>query len=187
MDGLTFLGSSGPAYAYSVVVRPGPQLERQVRSLAKRHPLFRHQVPAHITVKAPFYLRSTGAIVGEQLEAVCAEVEPFELRVHGLSSFETSTIYARVDDSSSSAALRDLHQRLVDALEGYVETISDRYEGPEYTPHLTIASRLTRDDFAEAWRALAGFSLHGSIWVDRVHLLRGHHQWQVTRSFVLGV
>lgn len=158
-------------------------MERQLKKLATLHPLFRHQVPAHITVKSPFYLRSTGAIVGDHLEEVCEQVEPFELQIHGLASFETSVIYARVDDSP---ALRQLHLRLLDALEGYVETITDRYEGTGYTPHLTIASRLRRDEFTEAWRSLAGYGLHGTILVDRVHMLRGHHAWQVTRSFRLG-
>ncbi|BDG61244.1 2'-5' RNA ligase family protein [Caldinitratiruptor microaerophilus] len=169
-------------YAYGIVVLPPPHVRREIAALRRRHPVLHASVPPHITVKAPFVLRSTGAWALERLEEICAAHEPFELELDGLDSFGTEVLYVRVAESEP---LRRLHQDLVDGLAGYVETLRDRYEGKAYTPHLTVADHLTPEEFALARRELAGWHPRARFEVDAVHLLRGWNRWDVTRSIPL--
>lgn len=173
----------GPVYAYGVVILPPPDLYRELLALRQRHPLLRSIVPPHITIKSPFLFRQSGAAVMERLEATCERWEPFEVQLGGLGVFRHSILYVRVGES---ADLTNLHLDLVEALDGYVETLSDRYDGPQFTPHLTLAERLEPEDLAEARRVLAGVRLNRRFPVDRIHLLRGRGRWDITRSFDLG-
>lgn len=85
-----------------------------------------------------------------------------------------------------SSDLQDLHLELVDELDGYIETLSDRYDGPAYTPHLTLADKLAPDDLAEARQILMDCRLRRRFTVEQIHLLRGRGRWDITRSFALG-
>ncbi|HEY8347942.1 MAG TPA: 2'-5' RNA ligase family protein [Symbiobacteriaceae bacterium] len=172
-----------PVYAYGVVILPPPDLYRELMDLRKQHPLLRSVVPPHITVKSPFLFRQTGARVVEQLEATCERWKPFEIRLGGLGVFQDSILYVRVDKSEE---LTKLHLEIVEALDGYVETLSDRYDGNQYTPHLTIADRLTPEELIQAKQILKGVRLRRRFTVDRIHLLRGRGRWDLTHTFMLG-
>lgn len=172
-----------PTYAYGVVILPPPDLYRELLSIRDRHPLLRSVYPPHITVKSPFLFRQSGATVVEQVEAICEEWEPFEVQLGGLGTFRNSILYVKVAESPD---LADLHMELVDRLDGYVETLSDKYDGYAYTPHLTLADKLSPEDISEARRILADTRLRRRFVVDRVHLLRGRVHWDITRTFLLG-
>lgn len=170
-------------YAYGVVIMPPPDLIREIRSLRERHPLLRSPVPPHITVKSPFLFRASGAQVVERLEAICEEWEPFEIRLCGLGLFRSSILYARVEESER---LTQLHKQILDDLEGYIETLQDRYDGEAYTPHLTLADKLAPEDVTEARRLLSDLRVNRRFTVSQLHLLRGKGRWDVMRSFDLG-
>lgn len=172
-----------PTYAYGVIILPPPDLYRELLAIRERHPLLRSPVPPHITVKSPFIYRHSGAVVIEQLEAVCERWEPFEIQLSGLGVFRSSILYVKVDESQD---LHDLHRDLVEGLEGFVETLNDRYDGGAYTPHLTLADKMAPEDLAEARRALADVRFRRRFLVDRVHLLRGRGRWDIARTFPLG-
>lgn len=172
-----------PTYAYGVIVLPPPDLYRELLAIRERHPLLRSLIPPHITVKSPFLFRQSGAIVMEQVEAICRRWEPFEIQLSGLGVFRNSVIYVKVDEN---ADLAGLHMDMVDGLDGYVETLTDRYDGGAYTPHLTLADKLAPEDLGEAKRALADCRFRRRFLVDEVHLLRGKGKWDIFRSFPLG-
>jgi 2'-5' RNA ligase len=171
------------APAYGVIILPPPDLHRELMAIRERHPLLRSVVPPHITVKSPFLFRQSGATVVEQLEAICGRWEPFEVRLSGLGVFRNSILYVRVAENPD---LTDLHLDLVEGLDGFVETLQDRYDGGAYTPHLTLAERLNPDDIAEARGILATCRFNRRFVVEKIHLLRGRGRWDVTRSFLLG-
>lgn len=171
-------------YAYGVVILPPPDLYRDLMALREKHPLLRQPAPPHITVKSPFLFRHTGAAVVERMEEICQQWEPFEIRLAGLGIFRNSVLYVRV---SESPELNALHQDLVEGLEGFVETLTDRWEGEAFTPHMTLADKLDPEDVVELKRVLADFRLSRRIRVDRIHLLRGKGKWDITRSFPLGL
>ncbi|MDF2626231.1 MAG: hypothetical protein K0R39_62 [Symbiobacteriaceae bacterium] len=172
-----------PTYAYGVIILPPPDLYRELLAIRERHPLLRSPVPPHITVKSPFLYRHSGAVVIEQLEAICERWEPFEIGLNGLGVFRNSILYVKVNESPD---LEDLHHDLVEGLDGFVETLNDRYDGDAYTPHLTLAESMAPEDLPEAKRALADVRFRRRFVVDRIHLLRGRGKWDVTRSFPLG-
>jgi 2'-5' RNA ligase len=169
--------------AFGVVILPPPDLYRELVAIRQRHPLLRAVSPPHITVKSPFIFRQSGAMVVEQLEAICAQWEPFEIRLGGLGVFRNSIVYLKVAESPELTAL---HLELVSGLEGFVETLSDRYDGAAFTPHLTLADGLNPEEVAEAKRILADYTFCRRFEVDRVHLLRGRGRWDITRTFKLG-
>jgi 2'-5' RNA ligase len=172
-----------PTYAYGVVIMPPPDLIREIKQVREQHAILRTPVPPHITVKSPFLYRQTGALVVERLEAICEEWEPFELRLTGLGVFRNSILYARVGESE---LLECLHQRIVDGLDGFVETLQERYDGTAYTPHLTLADSLAPEDLVLAKKALNDLMFRRRFLVERIHLLRGRGRWDLVRSFPLG-
>jgi len=172
-----------PTYAYGVVILPPPDLYRELLAIREKHPLLQYQPPPHITVKSPFIYRQSGAIVIEQMEEICRNWDPFQIRLGGIGVFRGSILYVKVYEDGD---LSDLHWDLVDGLDGYVETLQAKYEGDEYTPHLTLADKLNPDDIAEARKLLADISFKRRFTVDRIHLLRGKGRWDIARTFTLG-
>lgn len=168
------------AQTYGVVLLPPPELSRELMRLRRAHPVLRSRSVPHVTVKSPFLCRHTPALVLERLAELLDPVAPFELELDGLGAFGQEVIYARV---APSPALADLHRRVVEGLDGMVETLTERYEGAGYVPHLTLVEKLRPDDFPLAWKALAGFRARGRFRVDRLHLLRGA---EVMRGVALG-
>lgn len=180
----TAVALTHPASAYGVAILPPPDMYRTILTVRERSPLLQMPAPPHITLKSPFLLRQTGAMVVERLEKICEEWEPFEIRICGLGVFRNSILYARVEPSPD---LRALHNRLVEELDGFVETLSDgRYDGTGFNPHLTLADRLTPTEVLEARRMLTDVRLSRRFLVERVHLLRGKGCWDIARSFPLG-
>lgn len=172
------------APAYGVVILPPPGLNRELLHLRNRHPLFRSLSPPHITVKSPFAIRGTAARVVDRLEELCTGWEPFELQVGGLGSFGQRVIYVDVEPSS---ALQALHDELINGLSDLAETFTEQYEGPRFSPHLTIAEKLSPEDFAVARTALQGMRIRHRFTVDRIHLLKGRGSWQITRTIPFGL
>jgi 2'-5' RNA ligase len=172
-----------PTYAYGLIILPPLDLYRELLRIRDRHPLLRTKTPPHITVKSPFLFRHSGAYVVDQLREILARWVPFRIRVGGLGVFKGSILYARVAESPD---LQELHTDLVNGLEGFVETLTTQYDGHGYTPHLTLADRLTPDDLSEARRILQEYRIGRSFWVEEVHLLKGRGNWEIARSFALG-
>jgi 2'-5' RNA ligase len=172
-----------PTYAYGVVILPPKDLYRELLAIRERHPLLRSPAPPHITVKSPFLFRQTGATVIDQMEEVCSQWEPFEIQLGGLGVFRNSVLYVKVDESPD---LADLHNDLLESLDGYVETLQGKYDGSAYTPHLTLAESMAPEDLPEARRALADCRFRRRFTVSEIHLLRGKGRWDIFRTFPLG-
>ena len=177
------MAMTAPTFAYGVVILPPRDLYRDLLALRDRHPLLRSPAPPHITIKSPFLFRQSGAVVVETLEAICERWGPFEIRLSGLGVFRNSILYVRVDESKE---LNALHQEMLDDLAGFVESLSDRWDGNGFTPHLTVADKLAPNDLSDVRRAVSDFRFHRRFTVDRIHLLRGKGRWDITRSFPLG-
>lgn len=170
--------------AYGVVILPPPAVRREVEALRRKLPVPAPPLPVHITVKAPFLYRGTGAWVVDILEAVCARFEPFTLELRGLGSFGTEVIYIQVEESEP---LRALHQTLITELTGYVETLTDRYEGYTFLPHLTLVDKLVPEEYYRARQALNGsFFPRLRLPVSQLHLLRGQGRSNIARTILLG-
>lgn len=120
-----------PPLQYALVAYVKNDLGRFVEELRRElHPELGH-LPAHITILPPRLLAGPEAEALATLERLCGDVQPFEVAMDGVESFQplTSTIYLRVDQSV--LRLHELHERLNTAA-------LDFYEEWPYMPHLTI-------------------------------------------------
>lgn len=120
-----------PPLQYALVAYVKNDLGRFVEELRRElHPELGH-LPAHISILPPRLLAGPEAEALATLERLCGDVQPFEVGMDGVDSFQplTSTIFLRVDQSA--LRLHELHARLNTAA-------LDFYEEWPYMPHLTI-------------------------------------------------
>jgi 2'-5' RNA ligase len=106
-----------------------------VESLRRElHPDLPH-LAAHLTILPPRPLQDTENSALQYLEQVCGHVEPFEVSLGSVETFNpvTPTVYIRVD---ASACMCDLHSRL------NTGTLACKEEWP-YIPHLTVVKMTT--------------------------------------------
>ncbi|HHV78565.1 MAG TPA: 2'-5' RNA ligase family protein [Firmicutes bacterium] len=165
---------------YSIVIIPPQSVRNQLIRLRRMSLLMDGMYPPHITVKSPFFLRQTGARVLDQIQLISRNHSPFPLVLSGLASFDESVIYVPVANNPS---LKKLHEELVEGLAGYVETISEDFDGPNYSPHLTLAHRLTQSEFARIWPRLITQNFHWEFLVDKLYVLgsmpKSKLQWKI--------
>lgn len=167
---------------YSIVIIPPQPVRKQLLRLRRLSVLMDGGFPPHITVKSPFFLRQTGARVLDQIQLIGERHDPFSLALSGLGSFDDSVIFVPVVCNPS---LNRLHQELVEGLAGFVETISDEYEGANYSPHLTLAAKLTPAEFAHIWPKLAAQHLRWEFVVDRLYVLGSMPRSRIYRTVSL--
>jgi 2'-5' RNA ligase len=120
-----------PPLQYGLVAYVKNELGRFVEELRRElHPELGH-LPAHISILPPRLLAGPEPEALATLERLCGDVQPFEVGMDGVESFQplTSTIFLRVDQSA--LRLHELHARLNTAA-------LDFYEEWPYMPHLTI-------------------------------------------------
>ena len=116
---------------YAVVAYVKNELGRFVEELRREiHPELGH-LPAHLTILPPRILAGPEAEALAALERLCGDVQPFEVGMDGVESFQplTPTVYLRVDQEA--LRLHELHERLNTAALEF-------YEQWAYMPHLTI-------------------------------------------------
>ena len=116
---------------YALVAYVKNDLGRFVEDLRRElHPELGH-LPAHITILPPRTLDGSEAEALATLERLCGDVQPFEIGLDVVETFEplTPTVYLRV--GHSALRLHQLHELLNAAA-------LDFYEQWPYMPHLTI-------------------------------------------------
>jgi 2'-5' RNA ligase len=116
---------------YALVAYVKNDLGRFVEDLRREvHPELGH-LPAHITILPPRILAGPEVEALATLERLCADVQPFEIGLDVVESFQpvTPTVYLRVH--RAALRLHELHERLNTAA-------LDFYEQWPYMPHLTI-------------------------------------------------
>ena len=136
------------AYVKNDLGRFVEELRREI------HPGLGH-MPAHLSILPPRLLAGPEPDALATLERLCADVQPFEVAMDGVESFQplTPTVYLRVQ---GAAPMQALHDRLNTAELACSEQWS-------YVPHLTIVkladeSRLpaVRELARERWSAYRG-------------------------------
>ncbi|MGB9866596.1 MAG: 2'-5' RNA ligase family protein [Bacillota bacterium] len=168
--------------SYSVVIIPPPPVRTRLVKLRRLSPLLDSALPPHITVKSPFFLRQTGARVLEQIRRICSTLPSFPIQLKGIGSFESTVIYVQIVPSQE---LVTLHTRLEEALAGYVEPIVEEHDPREFSPHLTLASKLSPAEFSKLRALLSGRTFEWEFSVDRVYLLSGPPRSRIERSVEL--
>lgn len=97
------------------------------RSVSTAPPSYRH-----ITLKTVGRFSGNTALLTDAVETAVADIDPFEISVTGIGTFQNH-IYLPVNDPDNS--LRKLHEAIC-----HVPLFDDRaYEGDDYIPHITVA------------------------------------------------
>ena len=87
---------------YAVVAYVKNELGRFVEDLCRElHPELGH-LPAHLTILPPRILAGPETEALAALERLCSDVQPFEVGMNGVESFQplTPTVYLRVDQEA---------------------------------------------------------------------------------------
>ncbi|MFQ3543921.1 YjcG family protein [Halobacillus rhizosphaerae] len=167
---------------YGIAVFPSKKIQDVANSYRKRYDPHYALIPPHITLKEPFEAEEdeiNGKIIPE-LKEVASVTEPFSIGIFKVSTFSpvTNTIYLKVENSDEISNLNNrLHS---DKLPGEMEF--------SFVPHITIAQKLSDDEFSDVYGSLSmgKFDLHDHI--DRFQLLYQleNGAWSVYETFRLG-
>lgn len=169
--------------SFFIGIRLPPQLEEEVESLRRR---FRApKTPPHITLIPPFQWEGDYRRLFDDLCDVAGKMPPFTIKAAGLGHFGTGVIFIDVKSSKELTECYDsLHQRL------------EQEEGASlpplrpYHPHITLATRLGREQFNTYWQELGGYDPQTEFTCQSLSLFqlfqRGRvRHWEVVREFKL--
>lgn len=109
------------------------------------------------------------------VEAKAAHMQPFNLFVKNLATFHHGNFRTIYLDIINKYPVRDIFEKLV-------------REDSHYTPHITIASMLSRQDFDKCWPHLQDLHYSQHFLCDRITVLArgdGGH-WMHYRDIMLG-
>ncbi|MBM7553997.1 YjcG family protein [Thalassobacillus pellis] len=166
---------------YGIAIFPPKAIQDVANSYRKRYDVHYALIPPHITLKEPFEAEEEDIekIVPE-LEKIARETRPFDIEIKKVSSFSpvTNTIYLKVEPSEE---IIELNEKL------HSGNLSDNREY-SFVPHITIAQKLSEDEFSDIYGSLRMNDFDLKEKVDRFQLLYQleNGSWTVHETFVLG-
>ncbi|WP_077623025.1 YjcG family protein [Sediminibacillus massiliensis] len=163
---------------YGIAIFPSKKIQDTANSYRKRYDPHYALIPPHITLKEPFEANEEdiNSIV-QELRNVAKETKPFSLQIRKVSSFSpvTNTIYLKVEPVEE---LMDLNERLHTGKLPQEKTYS-------FVPHITIAQKLSYDEYSDVFGSLQmqGFNLEQTV--DRFQLMYQleNGAWTVYETF----
>ncbi|QHT46070.1 hypothetical protein M662_06045 [Bacillus sp. SB49] len=167
---------------YGIAVFPSKKVQDVANSYRKRYDPHYALVPPHITMKEPFEADEAEIenIIIPELKEIAKETQPFSYGVYKVSSFSpvTNTIYLKIDPSEEIFALNDkLHAGQMPEERAY-----------QFVPHITIAQKLSDEEFSDVYGSLRMLKFDLKDEVDRFQLLYQleNGAWSVYETFRLG-
>ncbi|RWZ55114.1 hypothetical protein EQV77_10710 [Halobacillus fulvus] len=167
---------------YGIAIFPSKKIQDEANSYRKRYDPHYALIPPHITMKEAFEAEEEeieSKIIPE-LRKIAKETDPFSFGVYKVSSFSpvTNTIYLKIDPSEEIFALNEkLHSGILHEEKDYA-----------FVPHITIAQKLSDEEFFDVFGSLSmlKFDLHDDV--DRFQLLYQleNGAWSVYETFRLG-
>ncbi|MDC3413654.1 YjcG family protein [Aquibacillus sp. 3ASR75-11] len=167
---------------YGIAIFPSKKIQDEANSYRKRYDPHYALIPPHITLKESFQADddSIHEIVTE-LRQIANQTNPFPLSIHKVSSFSpvTNTIYLKVEPVEE---LMHLNKRLH---QGSKIPDTQTYA---YIPHITIAQKLSDDEYSDVFGSLKMRDFNMEETVDRFQLLYQleNGSWTVYETFRFG-
>lgn len=166
---------------YGIVIFPSKQIQDDANALRKRYDPSYALIPPHITLKAPFTvddsLRDT---LVEELKEITKQIKPFKINIHKVSTFAplNNVAYYKVEPIPE---LTQLNERLN---QGNFPKSSEY----AFVPHITIAQKLTENEFSDVYDTLQLTQVEFEDVVDRIQLCYQleNGSWTVYETFVFG-
>ncbi|MFD1017891.1 YjcG family protein [Thalassobacillus hwangdonensis] len=166
---------------YGIAIFPSKKMQDVANSYRKRYDPHYALIPPHITLKEAFEAEEEemADIVGE-LKQIAKDTKPFDIRIEKVSSFTpvTNTIYLKVEPDEE---IFNLNEKL------HSGNLPDNKEYA-YVPHITIAQKLSYDEYSDVYGSLSMLKFDITEKVDRFQLLYQleNGSWTVHETFVLG-
>lgn len=163
---------------YGVAIFPSKEIQDEANSYRMRYDPHYALIPPHVTVKEPFEADSEELKdLVKELKTIAKETSPFPLRVLKVSSFfpVTNTIYLKVDPVKE---LMNLNDRLHSGDLPKEQTFA-------FVPHITIAQKLSDDEFSDVFGSLKLQEFNMECTVDRFQLMYQleNGAWTVHETF----
>ncbi|MBS4217985.1 YjcG family protein [Bacillus sp. FJAT-49711] len=165
---------------YGIVIFPSKKLQDLANSYRKRYDPHYALIPPHLTLKAAFNTDLDAEKLTDKLEEIAKKYEPFNLKIHKVSSFQpiTNTIYFKAENHGE---LQGLNEDCYEHLPG------GKPEHP-FVPHVTIAQKLSNDEHSDVYGSLRMLGINHEEIIDRFHLVYQleNDSWTVYETFRLG-
>ena len=123
--------------------RPLISVQNELKMLDDRQ-LYANPSTFHVPIKGLGYLgedmdRSEYEILLSKVSEIVSEIDPFEVKIAGVSAFPTA-IYAGIDDGGN---FKRINKKIIENLSGKVD--KSPFDDEEFVPHVTLATFSTRD------------------------------------------
>lgn len=167
---------------YGIAIFPSKKIQDEANSFRKRYDPHYALVPPHVTLKEPFELDENNLkAVTKELREIANHTAPFKLEIKKVSSFSpvTNTIYLKVEPVPE---LLNLNERL------HSGDVLPNEQTYSYVPHITIAQKLSHDEYSDVFGSLKMQEFNFEQMVDRFQLMYQleNGAWTVYETFTLG-
>ncbi|WP_077325161.1 YjcG family protein [Virgibacillus siamensis] len=166
---------------YGIAIFPSKPVQDEINSYRKRYDPHYSMIPPHLTLKEAFEADDeTIEKLITELKHIANSTDPFNLQVNKVSTFApvTNTIYLKVEPV----------QELIDLFNKMQTGKFPENMEYNFVPHITIAQKLSHDEYSDVYGSLNMKDIQLEDKVDRFHLLYqlDNGAWTVYESFVFG-
>ncbi|KGX87701.1 YjcG family protein [Pontibacillus litoralis] len=167
---------------YGIAIFPSKKIQDFANSYRKRYDPHYALITPHVTLKEGFEIADDQVDdVAKDLVQVAKQTKPFSINISKVSTFSpvTNTIYLKIDPNES---LTSLHNQL-----NKVEATPEK-DTFQFVPHITIAQKLSDDEYSDVYGSLRMMDVSFEDLVDRFQLLYqlDNGSWTVYETFRLG-
>ncbi|MFC2949901.1 YjcG family protein [Virgibacillus sediminis] len=166
---------------YGIIIFPTKKVQDEANALRKRYDPHYALIPPHITLKESF--EADDETIDElitEMKYIANETEPFKIQINKVSTFApvTNTIYFKVEPMQQ---LTDLYEKL------HSGKFPDNQQY-SFVPHITIAQKLSHDEYSDVFGSLRMRDIKLEDEVDRFQLVYqlDNGSWTVYETFVFG-
>lgn len=166
---------------YGIVIFPSKPVQDEINSYRKRYDPHYALIPPHLTLKEAFEVddEKIEELIKE-LKHIANDTKPFNVNITKVSTFApvTNTIYLKVEQI----------QQLYDLAEQMQTGKFPKNQRYSYVPHITIAQKLSQDEYSDVYGSLSLKDMQLEDPIDRFHLVYqlDNDVWTVYESFVFG-
>ncbi|QDP42118.1 YjcG family protein [Radiobacillus deserti] len=167
---------------YGIAIFPSKKIQDEANSFRKRYDPHYALIPPHVTLKEPFELEEDQINdLIQELKEIAKHTSPFKLEIKKVSSFSpvTNTIYLKVEPVPE---LMKLNERL------HSGNVLPQEQTYSFVPHITIAQKLSHDEYSDVFGSLKMQEFNFEQTVDRFQLMYQleNGAWTVHETFTFG-